>query len=46
MDLLLGGGVGDDEEFVAGLEPHLGGGDGGLAFADDGGDDEVRGAGA
>lgn len=43
MDLLFDGGVGDDEAFVARLEPRLGGGDVGLAVADDRGDDGARG---
>lgn len=45
MDLLFGRGVGDDEELVAGPEPHLGGGEGGLALADDRGDDGACGEG-
>lgn len=45
VDLLLGGGVGDDEEFVSGPEPHRGRGDGALAVTDDGGDDGACGEG-
>ena len=42
---MSGGGLGDDEEFVAGLQLELGAGDGGFAVADDGGDDGAAGEG-
>jgi hypothetical protein len=45
VDLLLGGGVGDEEKFVAGPQPHPGRGNRGPSLPDDGRDDRALGEG-